>query len=68
MTGADICRAYVRAHLPEASADTVEREARRFWELSPTGELDHVFAARDWLEARGIPIPESVPSAGETPT
>lgn len=54
MTGADICRAFVRATLPTLDAKAVEREAKLFWEASPDGSLEHVFAAREWLTARGL--------------
>lgn len=48
MTGRDICEAYMRfIGVPE---ERVEDAAREFWEMSSTGDLWHMFAARRALE------------------
>jgi hypothetical protein len=69
MTGQEICEAWIRKQKPEASDEEVARLALEFWNASPTGEIDHVFAAQAELELDEQTAPSPAPAgpAGTDP-
>ena len=50
----EICEAYIKFCFPDLSQEQVEKEAKDFYEASPTGELFHVFAAAEVLKNAGV--------------